>query len=51
MGITSAPEIYERVMNEMLGDIDVFEIIMDDILVNGPTIEKHNESPRSFEEV
>lgn len=39
MGITSAPEIYQRAMNDMFGDIEGVEIIMDDILIHGPTIE------------
>ena len=42
MGVKSAPEIYQRAMNEMLHAIDGVEVIMDDILVHGPTIEDHN---------
>lgn len=41
MRISSAPEIYPRAMNELFSDISGVEIVMDDILIHGPTIEKH----------
>jgi hypothetical protein len=43
MGISSAPEIYQRAMSEIFVGLDGVEIIMDDILVHGDTLEKHNE--------
>jgi len=42
MGISSAPEIYQRAMTELFAGIDGVEIVMDDILVHGETIEIHN---------
>ena len=44
MGISSAPEIYQRAMTELFAGLDGVEIIMDDILVHGETLEKHNEN-------
>ena len=42
MGISSAPEIYQRAMTELFSGISGVEIVMDDILVHGPTLEQHN---------
>jgi len=41
-GIKSAPEIYQRIMNEMLEDIDSARAIMDDILIAGKTPQEHD---------
>ena len=41
-GITSAPEIFQRKMNELLRDHAGVEVIMDDILVHGQTEEEHD---------
>jgi hypothetical protein len=46
MGIKSAPEIYQRAMNDTFGDIEGVDIIMDDILIHGPTTEPHNKRLR-----
>jgi hypothetical protein len=43
MGISSAPEIYQRAMNELFSDIEGVEIVMDDILIHGPTIDVHDQ--------
>ena len=37
-GIKSAPEMYQRTMNEMLEGIDHAYAIMDDILITGRTL-------------
>ena len=42
MGVSSAPEIYQRAMSEMFCDFEGVEIIMDDILIHAPTLELHN---------
>jgi hypothetical protein len=42
MGISSAPEIYQRAMTELFQGIDGVEIIMDDILVHGENLQIHN---------
>ncbi len=42
-GITSAPEIFQRKMAEILEGLEGTEVIMDDILVHGRTIEEHDE--------
>jgi transposase InsO family protein len=42
-GITSAPEIFQRRMSELLSDVDGAETIMDDILIYGRTVEEHDE--------
>ncbi len=42
-GISSAPEVFQRVMHQMFDRIDGCEIIMDDILVWGATEEGHDE--------
>ena len=41
-GISSAPENFQRKMTELLGDIEGVQVIIDDILVHGKTMEKHN---------
>ena len=42
-GISSAPEVFQRVMHQMFDSIEGCEIIMDDILVWGATEEEHDE--------
>ena len=42
-GISSAPEVFQRVMHQMFDSIDGCEIIVDDILVWGATEEEHDE--------
>ena len=42
-GIRSAPEIYQRVIDTMLEDIEGATAIVDDIIVAGRTIEEHDE--------
>ena len=44
MGISSAPEIYQRAMTDLFKGIDNVEIVMDDILVHGSTLEAHNKT-------
>lgn len=41
-GITSAPEIFQRRMQELLHDHEGTVVYMDDILVFGATLEEHN---------
>jgi hypothetical protein len=41
-GITSAPEIFQREMTSMLSGLDGTEVIIDDILVYGKTLDEHN---------
>ena len=43
MGIASAPEIWQRAMNTVFGDMVGVECVMDDILVWGATKEEHDE--------
>ena len=43
MSIMSAPKIYQGAMSEMFQDCEGVEIIMDDILVLGPTVKVHDE--------
>ena len=40
--IKSAPEIYPRIMDEMLEDTDGARAIMDDILIPGKTPQEHD---------
>ncbi|XP_021347249.1 uncharacterized protein K02A2.6-like [Mizuhopecten yessoensis] len=40
-GITSAPEIYQRIMDQMLEEIDGAFAIIDDILIAGQDMENH----------
>ncbi len=42
-GISSAPEVFQRVMHQMFDRIDGCEIIIDDILVWGAIEEEHDE--------
>ena len=46
MGIKSAPEIYQRAMNDTFGDIGDVNITMDNILIHRPTTETHNKCLR-----
>ncbi len=39
MGIKSAPEIYQRAMNDLFSDLEGVEIVMDDLLIHGPSLE------------
>ena len=41
-GITSAPEIFQRKMTELLSDIDGVDVIIDDILIYGKTMQGHD---------
>lgn len=43
MGISVAPELYQRAMTELMAGLDGVEVIMDDILIHAPTIEIHNQ--------
>ena len=40
-GISSAPEIFQRRMTELLGDIEGVQVIIDNILIHGRTMEEH----------
>ena len=42
-GITSAPEIFQRIMSTLLGDMDGVALYMDDILVFGNSPSEHDE--------
>lgn len=41
-GITCAPEIFQRIMTEMLADVDGVIVYIDDIVVSGRTKEEHD---------
>lgn len=41
-GIKSAPEIFQRVMMQMLDDLEGIEVVMDDILIWGETEQQHD---------
>ena len=41
-GITSAPEIFQRKMTEMLNGLDGVDVIMDDMIIYGKTLEEHD---------
>ena len=41
MGISSAPEIYQRKMMEIFGDIEGVDVIMDDVLVSTTDAKQH----------
>ena len=43
MGIKSSSDIYQRKMIEAFGHIDGVEVVVDDILVHGETLQQHNE--------
>ena len=46
-GISSAPEIFQRMMSELLGDLEHQGVICHmDVLIHAPDIEKHNELVR-----
>ncbi|UYV61651.1 K02A2.6-like [Cordylochernes scorpioides] len=45
-GITSAPEIFQRKMTQLLGKIEGVVCFMDDIVVYGSSLEEHNERVR-----
>ncbi|UYV69048.1 K02A2.6-like [Cordylochernes scorpioides] len=45
-GITSAPEIFQRKMTQLLGNIEGVVCFMDDIVVHGSSLEEHNERVR-----
>ena len=42
-GITSAPEIFQFKMNELLGGLEGVVVYMDDILVYGSNMKEHDE--------
>ena len=42
MGITSAPEIFQRVYRDIFASVDGLEIIMDDFLIAATSLEEHN---------
>ena len=42
-GITSAPEIYQRIMSDLLKDLPNVVVIADDILVHHATVEEHDD--------
>ncbi|CAC5404775.1 unnamed protein product [Mytilus coruscus] len=42
-GIKSIPEIFQRVMTEIMENIEGAEVIVDDILIWGSTIQEHDE--------
>ena len=42
-GITSAPEIFQRKMTELLSGLEGVEVIMDDVLVHGTSLEEHDQ--------
>lgn len=43
-GVTTAPEIYQSVMQRLVGDISGVEAYLDDIIVSGDTKELHDRS-------
>ena len=43
-GISSAPEVYQRTMEEIFQDIQGCEVIVDDLLVWGTTEEEHDQN-------
>ncbi|UYV74161.1 K02A2.6-like [Cordylochernes scorpioides] len=45
-GITSAPEIFQRKMTQLLGKIEGVVCFMDDIVIYGSSLEEHNERVR-----
>lgn len=42
-GIKCAPEVFQRIMDEMLSDIEGARAVMDDILIAGKDLKTHNE--------
>ena len=49
-GIKSAPEIYQRIMDDMLHDIEGARAIMDDIIIIGRSEEEHDKIMRQVVE-
>jgi hypothetical protein len=45
-GIKSAPEVWQRIASQMLDNLEGVEVIMDDILIWGITMQEHNERLR-----
>jgi len=43
MGITSAPELFQRIFGDIFGKVDGLHIIMDDFLIASNSLEKHNQ--------
>ncbi|XP_064595725.1 uncharacterized protein K02A2.6-like [Liolophura sinensis] len=46
-GISSAPEIFTRIVTELLGDLEGTAVFMDDIFVGGDTRESHDRNLNS----
>ena len=42
-GITSAPEIYQRIMSDLLAGLAGVVVYMDDVLITGQTKEEHDD--------
>ena len=42
MGVKCSSEVFQRSMEQNFGNIDGVEIIVDDILIHGRTLEEHN---------
>ena len=42
-GINSAPELFQRIMDEMLSDIEGARAVMDDLLIDGKDLKSHDE--------
>ena len=47
MGICVAPEIFQRKMTELLGELPGVECFLDDIVVSGGSEKEHNENLRN----
>lgn len=45
-GITSAPEVFSRVIMNLLGNIPGVKVHVDDVAVTGKTVKEHNENLR-----
>ena len=41
-GITSAPEIFQRRMSDLLSDLDGVSVIIDDVIIYGESMEEHD---------
>lgn len=46
-GLSSAPEVFQKVMNELLREFDKVEVSMDDILIHASTLEESNKKINS----
>lgn len=46
-GITSAPEIFQKIMSELLHDMDGVALYMDDILIYGKSQKQHDDTLRA----